>query len=687
MNASTLHPSIGFRLLRTCLRSGLVTAGLVAWLLASSVSVGQDAVTPSSQNLADLSLEELMDVEVTSVSKKETKLNDSPAAISVITQDDIRRLGITTLPGALRLVPGLDVARIDGSQWAISSRGFNGQYANKLLVLVDGRSVYTPSFGGVYWNAQDTMLEDLDRIEVIRGPGATLWGDNAVNGVINIISKNSKDTQGILASTSFGTEDQPSVSIRYGGQIAPDLTYRAYIKYFNREGLVDSQGDNTPDEWNSIRAGFRTDWQPSLSDLVTFQGDYYSINTRESVNVPSLTPPFAQAVDVDDLSRGANVLGRWTRNFSDASHLSLQTYFDYFKHEQNLTVETRKTADIQLEYRFPLLGWNDVLWGLEYRFSADEFNRSSIITWTPDGRDLHLFTGFLQDEVNLIPNRLRLTVGSKLEHNDYTGFEIQPSGRLLWTPATNQTIWASVSRAISTPDRVEIGSQVNNIPFQPSPFAPVVQPVLLGNQNLLSEKLIAYELGYRIEPTRNLSFDAATFYNFYDDIHSPVAGAPVFEPNPAPGHVVIPLTWQNAITGQGYGTELSVQWKPIEDWRLIASYSWLQMHLSPENTLQKASPEHQLSLRSYVTLPWKLEFNTAAYFVDHVEVPAGNGTVVIPSYVRVDAGLVWHPNKSLEVGLWGQNLLDNRHPEFFGYYSPIQTEIPRGVLGKITWRY
>jgi iron complex outermembrane receptor protein len=669
------------------IRSGLVASGLAAWLLASSVSVAQDAVTTSTHKLADLSLEELMNVAVTSVSKKETKLNDSPAAISVITQDDIRRLGITSIPEALRLVPGLDVARIDANQWAVSSRGFNGQYANKLLVLMDGRSVYTPSFGGVFWNAQDTVLEDLDRIEVIRGPGATLWGANAVNGVINIISKNSKDTQGILASTSFGTEDQPSVSIRYGGQIAPNLTYRAYVKYFNREGMVDSQGNNTPDEWNSIRTGFRTDWEPSAGDLVTFQGDYYSLNARESVDLPLLIPPFSRTVVVDDSSRGGNVLGRWTRNFSDASHLSIQTYFDYFRNDQSLTVESRKTADLQLEHRFPLFGWNDVLWGLEYRFSTDEFNSTPIISWDHASRDINLFTAFLQDEVTLVPDRLRLTIGSKLEHNDFTGFEIQPSGRLLWTPATNQSIWASLSRAVSTPGRIQTDGRINSTPFQPSPFSPVFLPAILGNQNLLSEKLVAYELGYRIEPTRNLSFDITAFYNFYDDIQGPIAGPPRFEATPAPAHVVIPLTWQNAISGQGYGTELSVQWRPLEDWRLIASYSLLQMHLSPANTLQKASPEHQLSLRSYVTLPWKLEFNTAAYFVDQVESPVGTGTTVIPAYVRVDAGLVWHPSKSLEVGIWGQNLLDDQHPEFTGNISALQTRISRGVLGKITWRY
>ncbi len=667
-------------------RFGLLVAGSLAWLLVSPLSIAQDAVATSTNKLADLSLEELMNVAVTSVSKKETKLNDSPAAISVITQDDILRLGISTIPDALRLVPGLNVAQIDSNHWAISSRGFNGQYANKLLVMIDGRSVYTPAFGGVYWNAQDAMFEDLDRIEVIRGPGASLWGANAVNGVINIISKNSKDTQGILASTTFGTDDQPSVSIRYGGQIAPHLTYRAYVKYFNRQGLVDSQGSDAPDEWSSIRSGFRTDWEPSSSDLVTLQGDYYYANTRESVDLPSLVPPFSRAVEANEFSRGANILGRWKRDFSDTSHFSVQAYFDYFREEQGLTIESRKTADIQLEHRLPLFGWNDVLWGLEYRFSTDQFNATPIVVWTPSSRDINLFTAFIQDEVVLVPDRLRVTLGSKFEHNDFTGFEIQPSGRLLWTPATNQSIWTSISRAVSTPGRVQTQGRVNTIPFQPSPFSPVILPAILGNRDLLSETLIAYELGYRVEPTRNLSFDMTAFYNVYDGIQTPVAGMPGFEFAPEP-HIVIPLAWQNALSGQGYGTELSVQWKPLDSWRLITSYSWLQMHLSPVNTVQDASPEHQLSLRSYVNLPWNLEFNTAAYFVDQVLSPSGAETATIPSYIRVDVGLVWHPSKSLEIGIWGRNLLDDRHPEFTATNTALRTEVPRGVQAKMTWRY
>ena len=659
---------------------------LIAALLAPIVS-GQDAITAPTSQLADLSLEELMNISVTSVSKKETKLNEAPAAITVITQDEIGRFGFTSLPEALRMVPGLAVARAGSNQWAISSRGFNYQYSNKLLVLMDGRSVYTPAFGGVYWNAQDMLLEDLDRIEVIRGPGGTLWGANAVNGVINITSKNSKDTQGTLVSTSAGYEDLPALAIRYGGKLAPNLHYRVYVKSFARDGLVDPQGNEAPGDWDSTRGGFRLDWEPSTADLVTVQGDLYSLNTTESVDVPSLTQPFSRTVKAVQFSRGGNALARWVRRFSDTSHLSLQAYFDYFREQQLLTVESRQTADVQLEHRFPLAGWNDLIWGLGYRFSTDEFNRTPIVSWSPASRDLHLFTAFLQDEISLVPDRLRFTIGSKIEHNDFTGFELQPSARLLWTPTARQSVWASTSRAVSPPARFQTNGRLNTTPFQTSPTSPVVQPALIGNANLDSEQVLAYELGYRVEATRNLSFDMAAFYNFYDGIQAPIAGAPArFEAQPSP-HVVLPFKWENALSAEGYGTEVSVQWKPIERWRLVGSYSWLQTHVNPGESFEKASPEHQLSLRSTITLPWNLEFNTATYFVDKVEAIAVEGTAAIPAYLRVDAGIVWRPTPALEVGVWGQNLFDDQHPEFSAINTQARTEIPRGAVGKITWRF
>ncbi|MBC8125665.1 MAG: TonB-dependent receptor plug domain-containing protein, partial [Gloeobacteraceae cyanobacterium ES-bin-144] len=496
----------------------IVWVGL-AWFM---VSAAPAAVIAS---LADLSMEQLMNESVTSVSKKQTKLSDAAAAISIVTADDIERLGITTIPEALRLVPGLDVAQMDASRWAISSRGFNFGYANKLLVLMDGRSLYSPAFGGVQWGLQDMMLEDLDRIEVIRGPGATLWGANAVNGVINITSKSSKDTQGMLVSTALGSDEQPLTSIRYGGEVNPQLHYRMYLKYFNRDDFSLQSGGSAGDGWDGMRGGFRTDWEASVRDLVTLQGDFYSMASGENVTLPQFTPPFSTDQKVNSDSYGGNLLGRWTRTLSETSHLSLQAYFDYFRTYNGLTRETRRTGDIEGEYRFAVGSRHDLIWGMGYRFTTDDFNSTPITTWDPASRDLHLFNTFLQDEITLIPDRLRFTLGSKLEHNDYTGWEIQPSARLLWTPHKQHSVWASVSHAVANPTRASREGTVVGIVFHRDPAGLPFQSALVGNDNLVSEELDAFELGYRVEVTPELSFDLATFYNKYDNLVGVIRGS------------------------------------------------------------------------------------------------------------------------------------------------------------------
>ena len=659
---------------------------ILARVLASGLLGLQARAAVSAIDLADLSIEQLMNESVTSVSKKETDLAHSPAAISVITGDDIRRLGITSIPEALRLVPGLEVARISANQWAVSSRGFNQQYSNKVLVMMDGRSIYTPSFGGVFWDAQDMVMEDLERIEVIRGPGATLWGANAVNGVINITSKNSKDTQGGLVSTSTGTEDQPSMSFRYGGAISDTLHYRVYLKYFDRNGLEDPAGGSAPDAWESIRGGFRADWEPSADDLVTLQGDYYSMNTAGNLTTPILAPPFSEMSVMDNESWGGNLLGRWTRTLSDKSHLSLQAYFDSYHYETVGATESRDTADIQLEHRFPLGTRNDILWGLGYRFTTDQLDSSPVVALNPASANLNLYTAFAQDEITVVQERLRLILGTKVEHNDYTAWEIQPSARLLWTPTDHQTVWTSASHAAGTPSRIHRGGRFSTGNFQ-TPGGPVVVTELAGNSNVVSESLDAYEIGYRIEPTPDLSLDLTAFYNVYDDLFTVTEGEPQLVTTPFP-HLFVPLNFENAMAGETYGVEATVQWKPLDQWRLAANYSWLHMHLHPDDDSGKGSPQQQVSLRSYVTLPWNLEFNSFASYVDSVEsLNQANVTTPIPAYLRVDAGLVWRPTEMLEIGIWGQNLLDKQHPEFTSQNNNGITEIPRSVVGKITWRF
>lgn len=659
-----------------------VCVGLTVLLLPSASA----AVTAM---LADLSLEQLMNESVTSVSKKETKLNDAPAAISVITADDLARLGITTIPEALRLVPGLDVARMDASRWAISSRGFNFGYANKLLVLMDGRSLYTPSFGGVQWGDQDLMLEDLDRIEVIRGPGATLWGANAVNGVINITSKSSRDTQGMLVSTALGSDEQTLTSIRYGGQVNPQIHYRTYLKYFNRDDFSLQSGGNAGDGWDAIRGGFRTDWDATEQDLVTLQGDIYSAGAGENVSTPQLTPPFSTEHRLDNSSRGGNLLGRWTRTLSETSHLSAQAYFDYFRAEVGDKRESRRTADIEFEYRFAAGTRNDLVWGAGYRFTTDKLTNSPSIHWDPPSRDLNLYNTFLQDEITLVPDRLRFTIGSKFERNDYTGWELQPGARLLWTPHSQHTVWASVSHAVSTPNRVTRDGRVTIGVSPTEPGGPVLQTDLVGNDGVVSEALDAFELGYRVEVTPELSFDLAAFYNRYDKLVGVTPGSPDFVADPQP-RIELPLTLENLGSGETYGAELSVQWKPLDYWKLTANYSLLRMRMQPDKGASRssASPQQQVGLRSYLTLPWNLELNGAACFVDQVTPYHSSGANVdIPAYLRADIGLLWHASPSLDVGIWGYNLLDGSHPEFTSRNSNQITEVPRSIMVKLTWRF
>lgn len=651
------------------------------WIcIAAALSCALPA-TAEDENLADLSIQQLMNESITSVSKKETSLNQSPAAIYVVTPDDVRRMGITSIPEALRLVPGMDVARIGASEWAISARGFNGQFADKLLVLIDGRTVYDPTFSGVFWDSQDIVMEDLDRIEVIRGPGAALWGANAVNGVVNVITKSARETHGLLMSTTFGTEDQPATTLRYGGMLAPNLYYRVYVKYFDRAAFEDSSGHSARDGWDATRGGFRVDWEPSKDDTFTLQGDYDYTETNGLFPIPQFTPPFSRTLHLTDYSNGGNILGRWTHRYSDTSELTIQSYFDHSNHELSDVKNISDTADLDVQHRFALGSYNDVVWGFGYRHINNDFPSGTTAIMIPERRAFDLYTAFLQDQIAIVPKEFSVILGSKFEHNDFTGFEIQPSARLLWTPSEKQTVWAGISRAVRTPDRLDTDIRFNASVYQPTPASPPVEVSELGVSGIQSVELYAYELGYRVEPTSDFSIDATIFYNVYDKLVGTISGQPFYEG----GHIVAPLYVANTDSGDSYGAEISMQWKVTSNWRLTADYSWLQMRVHPDHALEGDSPNNQAHLRSYLDLPFNLEFNSSISYVDRVITSQAPGH--IPPYIRVDAGLVWHATKNLEVGVWGENLLQSRHPEFGSVYSSTPMEVPRSVMGRITWRF
>jgi len=592
-----------------------------------------------------------MNLEVTTVLRRPEKLTEAPSAIQVITQEEIRRAGATSLPEALRLAPNLQVAQVDSRQWAISARGFNNGLANKLLVLIDGRTVYTPLYAGVFWDVQDTLLQDIDRIEVISGPGGTLWGANAVNGVINVITKPAKETQGVFLEAGGGTELRGFGGLRYGGALTPELHYRVYGKYFDRDSSVLSNGLDATNQSHMGQGGFRLDWDATNNNLLTIQGDLYEGRTAQP------------GTDDSELS-GGNVLSRWSHSFSENSSLQLQLYYDRTRrHMPGTFSEDLATYDFDAQHRFPLGDRNDLVWGLGCRLIEDHVGNSAALAFLPAHKTLHLYSAFVQDEITLIEDRLHLTLGSKFEHNDYTGFEFQPSGRLAWTPTERQVVWAAISRAVRTPSRIDRDFYIPGTP----PF------LLAGGTNFVSEELLAYELGYRVQLSRKLSLSVAGFYNDYDHIRSL-----------RPGSVFV---FANDLKGESYGVETVGTYQLMNWWRVRAGYTYLHKNIFVKaggvdfnhGTAEGDDPEHQFLFRSSMDLPGHLEFDAAIRYVDSLPAPH------VPGYIGLDLRLGWRPIKNLEMSIVGQNLLDERHPEF-GPPGGRQ-EIERSVYGKVTWAF
>ena len=637
--------------------------------------------------LSSMSIEQLMNIKVSILGPSETVLQ-TPAAVSVVTQDDIKRSGARNIPEALRLVPGLDVAQIDSSEWAVSARGFNDQSANKLLVLQDGRSIYTPLFSGVFWDVQSTMMEDIDHIEVVRGPGATVWGANAVNGVINIITKRAEDTQGWLVTGGGGTLERGFADARYGGKIGDNAFYRIYGTYSDHAGADLPDGTEATNSWQMARGGFRVDWDPTGPNSFTVQGDGYVGWIRQVINgLYSLVPPYTESVADDWQVHGADVLGHWTHTFSDTSELKVQAYYDYTSRKAAIFDEERHTFDLNAQHEFALGGRNQLVWGLGYHVTTDSEQNNPSLSFNPDNQTENLYSGFVQDEIALVKDRLSLTLGTKLEYNDYTGVEVEPGGRLLWTPwagsnsrgLSSQTFWASVSRAVRTPSRVEesFASRMAD------PYYPPLPELSYGTIGAKSEKLMAYELGYRVQPFEKLSLDLAAFYNDYDDLRSVQVVA-------FPTNTPLTTVLGNDMSGHTKGVEISATWKVADWWRLRPSYTYLHMNLyahPPANSswvgqIEGSNPQNQFSIRSSMDLPHGVTFDTMLRYVDNLP------SFQIESYFELDARLGWRINKHWEMAIVGQNLLHDRHAEFNSTEITTQTtEIPRSVYGTITWQF
>ena len=660
-------------------KSALIGLGLFVLVLFPAIhSAGSE-----NNDLTELSLEDLMNVTITSASKKSQLLSEAPAAVFVVTREDIHRSGATSIPEALRMVPGLQVAKIDANKWAITARGSNGRFANKLLVLMDGRSVYTPLYSGVFWENIDTVLEDIDRIEVIRGPGASLWGANAVNGVINIITRSAAKTQGILASGIAGNEERGNVSLRYGGRIGPQTPFRLYVKGFERDAAVDAAGEETADDWRYLRGGFRIDHQHGNRDSLTLQGDLFDGTNGETLALPSTQPPYLSIVDSDHEEQGYNLVGRWTRTLSSQSEISLQAYYDHNEHRLHVGKSEEDAFDIEFQHRFPLADDHDVTWGLGYRLYRDDFAAAPTLTEiSPLSRSVNIFNGFLQDEIGFFDKRLRLTLGSKFEYNDYTRWEIQPNARLLYKPSEKHSIWTAVSRAVRTPARVERDTTALLAVMPPSPETLPVAIVYQAADHFESERLTAYELGYRVQATAELAFDSAVYYNEYKGLRETATGIAYPEGLP-PTHVVLPVSSTNDTEGSVYGVELAVDWRPMEWFRLQPAYTYMENDIdyNANDVISAQDPRHQFSLRTSVDLPHDIQFDLWYRNVAAV-------SDAVDGYHTIDARIAWKYSENLKFSVVGQNLIDGHHPEIQPEaLHTVGTEVERGIYAKIVWQF
>lgn len=631
-----------------------------AWwaALSGAGAWAQSGGRPPPGSLAaykQMTLQQLMEVEITSVSRRPERFSESASAVQVVTAEDIRRSGVRSLPDALRLLPNLQVAQVDSRQWAISSRGFNNTITNKMLVLMDGRSLYTPLFAGVFWDVQDTFLLDVERIEAISGPGATQWGSNAVSGVINITTKSAKDTQGGLIATRIGTSVHGLVSARYGGALSPDLHYRVYGKYFDRGNSRTPAGGDAGDDWQRGQGGFRVDWTPGSGDHVTAQGDAY----RGRIE---------QRTEEDIEVEGGNLVGSWTRNLAADSQLQLELIYDNrYRRIPGSITQLEDTYQADFQHRFRPAASHNLVWGLTYRAVDDAVTSPSQLAFLPARVTRSWWSGFIQDEVTIVPERLRFNAGLKIERNPYTGVEYQPSGRLAWKPRPSHLVWGSISRALRTPSRID---REFFVPASP-PFT------IAGGPEFRSEELLAWELGYRTQVRDGLGLSLAAFYHDFNRLRS-------LEPlESAPGTSVV----ANGLQGRSYGAELSVDYHVTPNWRLRFGYTEMRVHSRPEpGSMDRAAvgspaldPNRQALLHSRFDFRADTSLDATLSYV----APISNQQV--PGYTELDMRASWRVRPELELALVGRNLLHAQHAEFGA--PATRREIRRSFLAEVIWAF
>lgn len=648
-----------------------------------TATAAADSRATSIAALKRLSVEELLSLQVTSVSRTREQLSDAAAAVAVVTNEDIRRSGSTNVPEALRFVPGLHVAQRNASSWAVSARGFSSMNSEKLLVLSDTRSIYTPLFSGVFWDVQDYLMEDIERIEVIRGPGATLWGSNAVNGVISITTRSARDTQGLYLEGAVGTENELNLGARIGTTLGEHGYLRVFGKYAEHDDSFHPQTTNT-DDGRIAHGGFRADWDLTDADSFTLQGDVYRGEIGQLA--PSITiigrggPTGPLRVQLE----GGNVLARWQRRIDDAD-LQLRAYYDLTRRNDPSYDDELETVDVDFQHRLPLGTRHELTWGLAYRSSKNLNRGKGLFALSPAAATDAIASGFIQDQIQL-SDALRLTIGTKLEHNDFSGTEWQPGLRGAWTIAPGHNAWAAISRAVRVPTRIE-----RDIAVDAGDPASDPRIVLLGSDEFESEELVAYELGYRWQASAALALDLAAFYNDYDGLASLEVGTPFIDPQD--GRTIVPVFNQNLNTGRTRGIEALVSYTPVANWRLTANYAFIDMELEAPGLdlnrgawLDGATPQHIAGVRSFLDLPNGFQIDAQLRYVSEIErlpdVLSGEG---IDAYTELDLRIAWRGWHQLELSLVGQNLLHDHHLEFGT--PATRGGIERGVYGKIAWGF
>jgi iron complex outermembrane receptor protein len=646
----------------------------------------------TSRDISELTPEDLMKLTVTSAGDKEQSLSKVGAALFVITREDIASSGANNIPDLLRLVPGVEVAQINSNQWSISIRGFNSFYSNKVLALIDGRALYQPSFSGVLWDMQDLPLEDVERIEVIRGPGGTVWGANAMNGVINIITRRARDTQGGLITTGGGSWRTGDGLLQYGGNIGSEGTYRAFAKYFDVSSSTSAGGQQAHDAWHSWAAGFRSDWDLSPRDSLTVQGDARTmIEGGTSLAYFSEPAPFQSVINSPIRNALGDVMGTWRHTLAGGSETTLRVYYDWIdRHGEAGTDVINRTVDADFEHHLTVGARNDMVWGVELRVNRDDIHgdHNYSLHMIPERSTVPLASGFLQDEIRLT-NSLFLTLGSKLEHNDYTGLEYEPGAQLVWTASERQTFWTSASRAIRQPNRVDFGTRFN-VGLTSANGLPLLLN-LSGSNSVKTETLHDYEAGYRSQIHPRLQVDLATFLSSYHDLETSEPGTPSLVTNPgAAPYLILPVTFANLAHARNYGAELSMQWTAARRWTLSPGYSYLHMSVQAEagshdtnsSAISGYSAKHHLQLTSVLNLRANVEWNATIRYVSRLASPN------IPSYVGADTTLRWMPSDNLEVSVTGQNLLSPRRMEFGDLARVLfPSQVQRSVFAKLTWRF